>query len=77
MMVKKQVFELLAALCMYSPEGHALALDALDHYKVGRDREWGQRGGLQVQQQGRVGLGLRWKMGPGPGAWPRVGWGGV
>lgn len=41
MMVKKQVFELLAALCMYSPEGHALALDALDHYKVGRDREWG------------------------------------
>lgn len=33
-MVKKQVFELLAALCIYSPEGHALALDALDHYKV-------------------------------------------
>ena len=34
MMVKKQVFELLAALCIYSPEGHALTLDALDHYKV-------------------------------------------
>lgn len=34
MMVKKQVFELLAALCIYSPEGHMLALDALDHYKV-------------------------------------------
>ncbi|XP_012579812.1 PREDICTED: inverted formin-2 [Condylura cristata] len=34
MMVKKQVFELLAALCIYSPEGHALALDALDHYKT-------------------------------------------
>nr|KAF6484953.1 inverted formin 2 [Rousettus aegyptiacus] len=33
-MVKKQVFELLAALCIYSPEGHALALDALDHYKA-------------------------------------------
>ncbi|XP_075386777.1 inverted formin-2 isoform X2 [Tenrec ecaudatus] len=33
-MVKKQVFELLAALCIYSPEGHALTLDALDHYKV-------------------------------------------
>ncbi|XP_023364624.1 inverted formin-2 isoform X2 [Otolemur garnettii] len=32
-MVKKQVFELLAALCIYSPEGHALTLDALDHYK--------------------------------------------
>lgn len=33
-MVKKQVFELLAALCIYSSEGHALALDALDHYKA-------------------------------------------
>ncbi|XP_040830925.1 inverted formin-2 isoform X1 [Ochotona curzoniae] len=33
-MVKKQVFELLAALCIYSPEGHELTLDALDHYKV-------------------------------------------
>nr|XP_036847344.1 inverted formin-2 isoform X3 [Manis javanica] len=33
-MVKKQVFELLAALCIYSPEGHMLALDALDHYKT-------------------------------------------
>lgn len=33
-MVKKQVFELLAALCIYSPEGHTLTLDALDHYKV-------------------------------------------
>lgn len=33
-MVKKQVFELLAALCIYSPDGHALTLDALDHYKV-------------------------------------------
>ncbi|XP_076984503.1 inverted formin-2 [Tamandua tetradactyla] len=33
-MVKKQVFELLAALCIYSPEGHALTLDALDHYKA-------------------------------------------
>ncbi|XDV43794.1 hypothetical protein PO909_012201 [Leuciscus waleckii] len=32
-MVKKQVFELLAALSMFSPEGHRLALDALDHYK--------------------------------------------
>uniref|UniRef100_A0A8C5LKZ7 Inverted formin-2 n=2 Tax=Jaculus jaculus TaxID=51337 RepID=A0A8C5LKZ7_JACJA len=33
-MVKKQVFELLAALCIYSPEGHTLTLDALDHYKT-------------------------------------------
>lgn len=48
-MVKKQVFELLAALCIYSPEGHALALDALDHYKVSSrarghlGRAWGCR----------------------------------
>lgn len=33
-MVKKQVFELIAALCIYSPEGNHLALDALEHYKV-------------------------------------------
>lgn len=33
-MVKKQVFDLLAALCIYSVDGHALALDALDHYKA-------------------------------------------
>ncbi|XP_049597274.1 inverted formin-2 isoform X3 [Syngnathus scovelli] len=32
-MVKKQVFELLAALSMFSTEGHRLALDALEHYK--------------------------------------------
>uniref|UniRef100_A0A3B5LUE0 GBD/FH3 domain-containing protein n=1 Tax=Xiphophorus couchianus TaxID=32473 RepID=A0A3B5LUE0_9TELE len=34
-MVKKQVFELLAALSIFSAEGHRLALDALDHYKQG------------------------------------------
>ena len=33
-MVKKQVIELLSALCVYSPEGHKLALDALDTFKV-------------------------------------------
>lgn len=33
-MVKMQVFELLAALIMFSPKGHDLALDALQHYKV-------------------------------------------
>ncbi|KAL6105988.1 inf2 [Pungitius sinensis] len=32
-MVKKQVFELLAALSVFSGDGHRLALDALDHYK--------------------------------------------
>ncbi|KAK6479181.1 inverted formin-2 isoform X1 [Huso huso] len=34
LMVKKQVFELLAALCMYSTEGYSLSLDALQHYKI-------------------------------------------
>ncbi|XP_030633501.1 inverted formin-2 [Chanos chanos] len=33
-MVKKQVFDLLAALSMFSSDGHRLALDALDHYKA-------------------------------------------
>jgi hypothetical protein len=33
-MVKKQVFELLAALSMFSSDGYRLALDALDHYKA-------------------------------------------
>ncbi|XP_049446283.1 inverted formin-2-like isoform X1 [Epinephelus fuscoguttatus] len=32
-MVKMQVFELLAALALFDPQGHHLALDALDHYK--------------------------------------------
>ncbi|KAI1895450.1 hypothetical protein AGOR_G00106400 [Albula goreensis] len=32
-MVKKQVFELLAALSMFSTKGYNLALDALEHYK--------------------------------------------
>ena len=34
--VKKQLFELLSALCVYSPDGYARATDALEHYKVGR-----------------------------------------
>ncbi len=33
-MVKKQVFELLSALCVYSNKGYELALDALEAYKV-------------------------------------------
>ncbi|XP_060736260.1 inverted formin-2 isoform X4 [Tachysurus vachellii] len=33
-MVKKQVFELLAALSMFAAEGYRLALDSLDHYKA-------------------------------------------
>ncbi|XP_042332220.1 inverted formin-2 isoform X2 [Sceloporus undulatus] len=39
-MVKKQVFELLAALCIYSMDGHALALDALDHYKSVKNQQY-------------------------------------
>uniref|UniRef100_A0A8D0DJC9 GBD/FH3 domain-containing protein n=1 Tax=Salvator merianae TaxID=96440 RepID=A0A8D0DJC9_SALMN len=39
-MVKKQVFELLAALCIYSEDGHALALDALDHYKTVKNQQY-------------------------------------
>ncbi|XP_066985024.1 uncharacterized protein [Macrobrachium rosenbergii] len=32
--IKKQVFELLSALCVYNADGHNRALDALEHYKV-------------------------------------------
>lgn len=32
--VKKQVFELLSALCAYSREGYNQALNTLEHYKV-------------------------------------------
>ncbi|KAM4690860.1 inverted formin-2 [Rhinophrynus dorsalis] len=39
-MVKKQVFELLAALCIYSPEGHHLALDSLEHYKTVKNQHY-------------------------------------
>uniref|UniRef100_A0A8C5JDD0 Inverted formin, FH2 and WH2 domain containing n=1 Tax=Junco hyemalis TaxID=40217 RepID=A0A8C5JDD0_JUNHY len=39
-MVKKQIFELLAALCIYSSDGHSLALDALDHYKSVKNQQY-------------------------------------
>ncbi|XP_036604802.1 inverted formin-2 isoform X2 [Trichosurus vulpecula] len=39
-MVKKQVFELLAALSIYSPEGHKQTLDALDHCKVVKSQQY-------------------------------------
>nr|CAD7259934.1 unnamed protein product [Timema shepardi] len=32
--VKKQVLELLSALCVYNAEGYSRALDALQHYKA-------------------------------------------
>ncbi|XP_061099974.1 inverted formin-2-like isoform X1 [Conger conger] len=39
-MVKKQVFDLLAALCMFSVDGHSLALDALEHYKSVKTQQY-------------------------------------
>lgn len=33
-MVKMQLFQLLAALAVFDPRGHHLAFDALDNYKV-------------------------------------------
>uniref|UniRef100_A0A4W4H8P7 Inverted formin, FH2 and WH2 domain containing n=3 Tax=Electrophorus electricus TaxID=8005 RepID=A0A4W4H8P7_ELEEL len=39
-MVKKQVFELLAALSMFSADGYRLALDALDHYKAVKTQQY-------------------------------------
>ncbi|XP_033111199.1 inverted formin-2-like [Anneissia japonica] len=35
--VKKQVFELLSALCLYSQEGYVRAIDALENYKETND----------------------------------------
>jgi hypothetical protein len=32
--VKKQVFELLSALCVYSADGYQRALQALEHYQT-------------------------------------------
>ena len=32
--VKKQVFELLSALCVYNADGYQRTLDALEHYKA-------------------------------------------
>ena len=34
MMVKTQVFELLSAMTVYSPEGYNIAVDALEDFKV-------------------------------------------
>ncbi|XP_072040337.1 LOW QUALITY PROTEIN: uncharacterized protein [Amphiura filiformis] len=38
--VKKQVFELLSALCMYSSEGYIRAIDALEHYKTSQNQRY-------------------------------------
>ncbi|XP_068199146.1 inverted formin-2-like [Antennarius striatus] len=39
-MVKMQVFELLAALTVFDPQGHRLCLDALDHYKSVKKQQY-------------------------------------
>ncbi|KAF1377084.1 hypothetical protein PFLUV_G00218260 [Perca fluviatilis] len=39
-MVKMQVFELLAALALFDPQGHRLALDALQHYKSVKKQQY-------------------------------------
>lgn len=41
--VKKQVFDLLSALCAHSPEGYNRAFETLEHYKV---RTYGSACGL-------------------------------
>ena len=38
--IKKQVFELLSALCVYSAEGYKRALEALEHYKTFRSERY-------------------------------------
>ena len=37
-MVKKQVFEMLSGVCLYSERGYQLALSALENFKVSKDR---------------------------------------
>ena len=32
--VKIRIFELLSAICVYSPEGYMRVIDVLEHYKV-------------------------------------------
>uniref|UniRef100_A0AAZ1XWR5 GBD/FH3 domain-containing protein n=1 Tax=Oreochromis aureus TaxID=47969 RepID=A0AAZ1XWR5_OREAU len=38
-MVKMQLFQLLAALAVFDPRGHRLALDALDNYKICHNKQ--------------------------------------
>ena len=38
--IKKQVFELLSALCVYSADGYSRALEALEHYKTFRSERY-------------------------------------
>ncbi|EDO35348.1 predicted protein, partial [Nematostella vectensis] len=39
-MIKKQVFELLSALCLYSEQGYQLAIDALENYKMTKGQRY-------------------------------------
>ena len=38
--VKKQVFELLSALCVYNADGYSRTLDALEHFKNLKGKFW-------------------------------------
>ena len=38
--VKRQVFELLSALCVYSSDGYSRALEALEHYKTFKSQRY-------------------------------------
>lgn len=37
--VKIRIFELLSAICVYSPEGYVRVIDVLEHYKVRHCRQ--------------------------------------
>ncbi|XP_022091618.1 inverted formin-2-like isoform X2 [Acanthaster planci] len=39
-LVKKAVFELLSALCLYNEVGYTLAIDALENYKVSKNQRY-------------------------------------
>ncbi|XP_064607784.1 inverted formin-2-like isoform X2 [Liolophura sinensis] len=39
-MVKKQVIELLSALCLYSPDGYRLAVEALESFKAAKKQRY-------------------------------------
>lgn len=39
-LVKKQVFELLSALCVYTHDGYELAVDALEDYKMQKNQRY-------------------------------------
>lgn len=57
--VKKQVLELLSALCVYSTDGYCRALDALQHYKEHKGKRY--RFSILVDELSDPGGGLEYK----------------